>query len=129
MMDIDYFKECNDQYGHLSGDKCLVVVANVLKEVFSEKKAVVCRFGGDEFIILTQNLSRQELEDCLKKIGSHPALKKVRGVGVTLTISIGAVNCIPQKEDVETQFLYAADKLLYEVKQNGRNGYRYEERL
>lgn len=52
MMDADYFKKINDQYGHMEGDNALVCIAEVLREVGVEKEYFVARYGGDEFIVI-----------------------------------------------------------------------------
>lgn len=140
MIDLDFFKEVNDHFGHLTGDTCLKNVAKAIKASFG-KEAVVCRFGGDEFIVITLGFSDEQFEASLKRLVHHNSLKTVISRASTiadsgtkqpdtaLTLSIGAVNCVPTNGATDTDYIYTADNLLYLVKRDTRNAYRMATRL
>lgn len=119
--DLDNFKYVNDNYGHKVGDKILINVAEGLMKV-AEDKAVVGRFGGDEFIIIVPNTV--EYDDlwkfCQKVNFSVNALNidELRGAGLTMTV--GASRYPLDEQDCEKLFT-TADKALYRGKQKGRN--------
>lgn len=126
IIDIDYFKSINDTYGHLTGDECLKAVAKLLKKVFNNE-AQVCRYGGDEFVILTINYSDEELGKRLEKLVNNPGLKNM--IEKEITLSIGAVNCVPEADNTDTDYIFTADRLLYRVKNESRNAYKLENKL
>lgn len=126
IMDIDYFKEYNDVYGHLAGDECIVAVANVLKSV--ENKKVFCaRYGGDEFVIVYNNMTVEEIEEVVEKIQSAVRALNIRHEGSKcdsiVTVSQGIYIGVPEAENREWNFNSKADIALYEAKQQGRNKY------
>lgn len=120
MIDLDNFKDINDQFGHSAGDDVLVETADLLKKVFAEE--VVARFGGDEFIIFIHETSiddlRSRCELLLTEIGKIPCMK---GRELHLTMSIGVV-FVSDEPDMAT-LLEKADDALYKVKRNKRNNY------
>ena len=122
MIDVDHFKEINDTYGHKKGDELLVAVAKILLMVFRNTDRVG-RFGGDEFVILMQDVQDNTPYDRI--IGE--IRQRIRGVlrdsGVeNLTLSIGIALSHKDGRDYDEVFA-AADKALYEVKVQGRDGY------
>lgn len=121
MIDIDHFKEINDSYGHLFGDECLKSVAGAIRSAFGNE-TVICRYGGDEFVVLSLNLPDDVYLKSLDKLRKH---KKLKLGAVQITLSIGAVNCIPKVGNTDTDFIHHADKLLYHVKTETRNNYLY----
>lgn len=123
MIDLDFFKEINDRYGHIVGDEtlqCLVdkLIANL------RTSDVICRYGGEEFVIIMPDTSKAEahsiLDRVLHLIGQTPLdlPKSKRKIGIT--ISGGCVH-FPQNGANETELLKAADTALYTAKKNGRN--------
>lgn len=124
MIDIDFFKNFNDNYGHLEGDEVLKKVAKILENTFSEE--YVFRYGGEEFAIVSEKslkevlLSISILRDKLYK---ENIVHKFSAVSDRVTVSIG-IKCgkISSKEDVE-KIIIDADERLYKSKINGRNRY------
>lgn len=125
LVDVDYFKAYNDNYGHQMGDECLRSVARSLKDGLRRPGELVARYGGEEFVILLPYTEKSELF----KIGPwlceqvrnlklpHAASKVVEWV----TISVGLASCIPSTQINPALLLGAADKALYQAKANGRN--------
>lgn len=116
VLDIDYFKIINDRYGHPTGDKILVDVANRLRKILA--KGSLGRLGGDEFVVLlNQPLTDDEMKALLEQLK-----EEVRHIYVgdkAVTCSVGAV---PVTKGRTIEELYcSADRLLYEAKKNGKN--------
>ncbi len=121
MLDVDFFKECNDRYGHLTGDHVLKNVARILKTTLREID-LVGRYGGEEFSIL---LPDTELDEA--KIVSERLIQSVRNYDFKaydqkfkITISIG-VAVFPQDGDTLIRLTELADKALYAAKELGRD--------
>ncbi|MBI2451748.1 GGDEF domain-containing protein [Candidatus Pacearchaeota archaeon] len=117
IVDIDFFKKVNDTYGHLTGDKILKRVAQVLENKL-RKYDVVARFGGEEFFVMLPNTllnkAKQIAERLRRSMLSDNYLKKYK-----ITISLG-VSEYEQKDNFE-KFSKRADSALYDAKKNGRN--------
>lgn len=132
IIDIDHFKEINDRFGHLTGDVALRVVAKILRSAFPEPSKV-CRYGGDEFVIITAGMEMEDIHKALQKIAKNRKLKSAimqeTGQEQAITLSIGAVNCVPEVNSFDMDYLYTADKLLYDVKRESRNAYLLENKL
>lgn len=128
LIDIDYFKKVNDEYGHLIGDACLVRIANILSENTHRKTDILARYGGEEFVLVLTDMSQEEglkyAEQIRLKIEEteieeivHKQLSKNKG----LTVSIGGVDLIPPKNFLPDSIIRVADDALYEAKDSGRN--------
>jgi two-component system cell cycle response regulator len=116
MIDIDYFKNVNDTYGHVFGDYVLETVSNILVTNINDN-GYVGRFGGEEFIIILPQIGIDKAYDLGEKIRS--GLEKYKfDNDLKLTVSIGI-----KQFDNESfiQFVKNADDLLYKAKRNGRN--------
>ena len=117
MMDIDHFKQINDQYGHLAGDKVLVECSRLLKDNL-RKSDIICRWGGEEFLVLcfetTQEQADLLAQLLLEKIRHHP----FPDIG-TITVSAGVAQALAT-DSAET-LTQRADTMLYEAKHNGRD--------
>lgn len=123
MVDIDNFKEVNDNYGHLFGDQVLIKLAELFKDLFS-KSDILMRSGGDEFVILLKECELLEIEkraECLLK-----EVQKLyfEGVEYIMKCSIGICFLDRNEEDYTYDSLFRkADEALYHAKENGRNQY------
>lgn len=127
IIDIDYFKQINDGYGHSYGDECLKQVANVLLQ-FKSNECAVGRYGGDEFVILRYGMDASSIEEMARTIKADvEALgleAKDSRVSDILTLSQGVYWGIPDENDTIMTFMETADQALYEVKKNNRDGYK-----
>ncbi len=127
MLDIDYFKQYNDTYGHIEGDFALKSVAKVLKDTLQRPSDFVFRLGGEEFgVLLTQTdesnsakLARNICDAIRGRNIKHEGSK----VNQFLTISIGVVCCIADDALDEEMMITRADEMLYEAKETGRDRY------
>ena len=121
--DIDFFKKVNDNYGHEAGDEVLIHVARVLKEQLLAN-GFVCRWGGEEFLIVIESHTIEQAEHMLQSI-----LDTLRNQTITyqeqqirVTMSMGLVSV--KAEDEIDDILRCADQKLYEAKENGRDQIR-----
>ncbi|WP_144207336.1 diguanylate cyclase domain-containing protein [Shewanella donghaensis] len=118
-IDLDKFKAVNDQYGHHVGDSLLISVADALRSVI-RKSDTVSRFGGDEFVILLNNIDGA---DCATKVAENllSVLSKpiiINGISLTITASIG-MSVYPDDGDDAIALLLSADKKMYQAKNSG----------
>jgi len=123
MIDIDFFKNYNDTYGHLAGDQCLKKIAHTIKNIIKRPGDFIARFGGEEFAVLLYNTKEdgaiivaEEIRTGVEKLGI-----KNKAAGNLLTISLGVATLIPKKEMHPKDLISAADQALYKAKNNGRN--------
>lgn len=124
IIDIDYFKQYNDNLGHLEGDKCIVSVANALENL-NIKSHFTARYGGDEFMVV---LEKCLIDDAVKlaenikaEIAELNIPHKFSKVSDRVTLSIGAAAVIPNENMTIKDFIREADKALYIAKKSGRN--------
>ncbi len=122
MIDIDMFKRINDTYGHSIGDDVIIYLSNKLLEL-TRKSDIVCRYGGEEFVILLPETSIEGAVENAKKIRldiESSSLNLDNNTQLNFTISIGISRVIGNEENIEAT-LNRADMALYEAKNSGRN--------
>ena len=127
MLDIDYFKQYNDNYGHIEGDFALKSVAKVLTDTLKRPTDFVFRLGGEEFgVLLThtdETNSAKLARDICDAIRSREIKHENSLVNDYLTISIGVVCCVADSALNEDILISKADKMLYRAKDSGRDRY------
>ncbi len=123
MIDLDYFKKINDQYGHICGDRCLQLVAQLLTEEFPRETDTVARFGGEEFVIILPDTGQDSAERIATRLLRHfrATTMSCQQHSFSITCSIGIACALPHYESNPDALLMAADEALYEAKDNGRN--------
>ena len=125
LVDIDYFKQYNDHFGHIQGDDCLKRVAQVLSSAATRSRDFCARFGGEEFVIVLPETdaiaAKKVAERCHQLILKEQILHPKSGIGQILTISIGVDTLIPESDSGVMAFIKEVDKRLYLAKQKGRN--------
>ncbi|MDF2879877.1 MAG: cph2 1 [Clostridiaceae bacterium] len=125
IIDVDYFKEFNDTYGHLEGDKCLKTIATTLNKTVRKSSDIVTRFGGEEFAVIlpdTDESGAMHAAEKLKnKIEELKIINKNSKVNNYVTISMGINTIIPASQNGYESLIKNADKALYMSKKNGRN--------
>ena len=122
MLDLDHFKQVNDQYGHLTGDACLQHTAQRMQQRMRGNDLLV-RFGGEEFAVVlsdTDVAGALDLAEQLREdLASHPC--QHQGLSIALSLSIGVYALIPDANSNREQLLQHADQALYQAKAAGRN--------
>jgi diguanylate cyclase (GGDEF)-like protein len=130
IMDIDHFKKINDKHGHLVGDHVLKEIAAISRRSLRESD-VICRWGGEEFLLLLKNCSLEKATAIAETLRSTIAandfsrttdLTKGR---LSLTVSMGVAECKPQES--EDSVFERADVALYQAKESGRNSVYFSE--
>jgi diguanylate cyclase (GGDEF)-like protein/PAS domain S-box-containing protein len=125
MLDIDYFKQYNDHYGHLQGDSCLRQVASILSKTATRARDFLARFGGEEFVfILPETNAKSAMkiaERCRQMLAEAQIPHEESQVDQVLTASIGVSTIIPCHDDVMHAFIDTVDRRLYQAKQKGRD--------
>ena len=125
LLDIDFFKQFNDHYGHIQGDDCLRRVAEALEAAAVRPRDCVARFGGEEFVLVLPETdaesAKQIAERCRKLVGHLRIPHEQSKVAQLLTLSLGVGTIIPEAHDSPLAFIEAVDRLLYQAKQQGRD--------
>lgn len=134
LVDIDHFKAVNDSFGHSVGDKCIKLVAKVLKSIVNRSGDLLARYGGEEFVYVLPSTSESEALKVAEK--SRAAIEALvvedEGKRVSITASFGVASWVPRADDDYEIMVKTADDALYEAKQSGRNcvksqGYKEKE--
>ncbi|WP_375749083.1 GGDEF domain-containing protein [Vibrio sp. HN007] len=128
LLDVDFFKQYNDCYGHVKGDDCLIKVANILSRNLHRPADFVARYGGEEFVCVLPETDLQGASNVANNI-----LRTIRASNLThegsevgyVTVSIGVASSIVEKELSKDELLAQADELLYLAKSLGRNRVAY----
>lgn len=124
-IDVDYFKNYNDLYGHVAGDATLIKIGNTLRTALSRPTDMVVRYGGEEFIVLLAEAGKEEA-----LLNAHRLLKKVEALAIPhegsvvkncITVSIGVATLLPDHHSRHEDLVKMADEALYQAKSNGRN--------
>lgn len=122
ILDVDNFKQINDQYGHCQGDKALAHIGGLLKSKFRSDD-IVCRIGGDEFVAymdgtVNRKAAAKKAEDIFKALEECS-----QEMDFEITVSIGIAAC-PEHGSTYEELFNAADKAMYEGKKHGKNQFQ-----
>ena len=122
LMDIDFFKKVNDNFGHLVGDECLAGFATLLQSAIRGED-LAARYGGEEFVVVCRGIDRNGAALVAERVRERCEEKHFSKEEPELKVTISAgVASVPNPEIVDYQgLLAAADKALYEAKDGGRN--------
>lgn len=125
MMDIDYFKLYNDNYGHIKGDDCLKAVAKELSKSAKRTLDLSARYGGEEFVIILPETHKDGAEiiaeEIRKNIINLDIPHESSPISKNVTLSLGVTTMVPNNQHTISEFINDADKALYEAKSLGRN--------
>jgi diguanylate cyclase (GGDEF)-like protein len=121
MVDVDHFKHINDQYGHPGGDAILSELARVMQGNF-RKTDVICRYGGEEFLIILPGTKLLEAQIAAEKLRQAVQTRAFpfQEIVVPVTVSVGVAELCPHKDTAEG-LVARADAALYKAKEQGRN--------
>ena len=123
LIDIDFFKQYNDNYGHLKGDECLKEVALALKHTPRRSSDLVARYGGEEFALILAETDNAQFvaEKCRQAIRELAIPHHYSTCADVVTISVGVCTCYPAEDIHVYHLIDAADKALYQAKNTGRD--------
>jgi diguanylate cyclase (GGDEF)-like protein len=128
MMDVDYFKQFNDQHGHAAGDDCLVKLAHCLRKN-TRAEDIVSRYGGEEFLIVLTNADISSAKTAAEKLRKAIANIDSLEEGVHVSVTIGAASIVPASDcdqlPAAEDLIRNADSALYRGKEAGRNRVEY----
>lgn len=125
ILDIDYFKQYNDTYGHQAGDVCIQKVAAEISRLSKEHPGVyAARYGGDEFVIIYENYTDDEVAEMAERLRFRIRELALRnqgaGSGAVVSISQGIRNSVPVSGNKLWDYMYAADNALYDIKKTNK---------
>ncbi len=124
MVDIDYFKQFNDTYGHIAGDHCLQNLAKVILSFVQDRNACAVRYGGEEFFICLFDCDAEEAVSLAESLRTA-VQKDCLGAGTVpagcMSVSIGVGEVFYQKEKGLEELIHFSDRALYQAKEQGRN--------
>lgn len=125
MIDVDYFKDYNDHYGHQHGDQCLVQIAGALSSVLKRSCDLVARYGGEEFTAVlpeTNEDGAMQIAEAMRAEVEALNIEHARsGAADFVTISLGVSTLVPEHLSKTGNLIHAADRALYQAKRSGRN--------
>jgi diguanylate cyclase (GGDEF)-like protein/PAS domain S-box-containing protein len=125
LIDIDFFKQYNDRYGHVGGDDCLRRVAAALATGATRPRDVVARYGGEEFAVVLPETDAEGAEHvartCRAAVLAEQIPHETSGVAPVVSVSIGCGTMVPTVDDGAARFLDEVDRALYAAKQGGRD--------
>lgn len=129
LMDIDFFKKYNDQYGHVAGDVCLRRVAKAVEGVLNRASDCVARYGGEEFAMILPGSDMQGAMHIAEEVRCAVAELNIQHAGSDVaeyvSLSLGVVTISDDQKMSPLELIKAADASLYQAKENGRNRISY----
>ena len=125
MVDIDFFKEYNDTYGHVQGDKAIKSIGSKIQEISRRYEVRAYRYGGDEFLITDHKLNKQDLKKLGNEINEEIEKLKLENqkspLSEYITVSVGITRVKLEKSCNQNKLIKKVDNALYESKRIGRN--------
>ncbi|MGI6150521.1 MAG: diguanylate cyclase [Christensenellales bacterium] len=129
LVDIDFFKEFNDSYGHMAGDTCLVQIGEVLNHSLNRSTDMVARYGGDEFVVLLPETEKEEAMRTAEMLRQKVEALRIPHASSTVsdyvTVTIGVTSLVPNQDLGHADLFGFTDKALYEAKSEGKNQVKF----
>lgn len=130
ILDVDYFKEYNDTYGHQAGDVCLNAIAGALRRLVKKEGVFCARYGGDEFVIVVEDASKKKILDLASSLNedimASKILNKNSKISDYITVSQGYCYDVPKETSKIWDYLAEADRALYTMKKERLNNINFE---
>ncbi len=120
IVDIDDFKQINDKYGHIAGDKILIFLANIIRKTLRDGDKIF-RYGGEEFVIILNRLDIHSCKIIIQRLLNIVSENKLIYKNESLSVTMSAGTTILVKGDTPDSLIARADKALYRAKKNGKN--------
>jgi diguanylate cyclase (GGDEF)-like protein len=128
IFDLDYFKEYNDQFGHAAGDEVLKLQAQFLHDNFTHPDELICRFGGDEFVVISASSTQQAIQSKAQQVldqwSEHKLPLMIEQQQQFLSCSIGIYSRIPTTQHTLHDYFIEADKALYQAKNTNKGSFK-----
>ena len=125
LCDVDFFKNYNDHYGHVAGDKCLQAIGHILLHTFKRAGDLPARYGGEEFAVILPDTSSSNAgllaEKLRQQMMAHALPHAFSTAAAVVTLSFGVIEAQPSRERDAEWYINEADKALYRAKEKGRN--------
>jgi len=125
MIDVDFFKNYNDHYGHLAGDACLQAIARAASSKMVRAIDLLARYGGEEFVVMLPNTDMDGAQKVALSICESVSRLQIphaaSSVADHVTVSVGVASILPDRQSTADKAVAAADQALYAAKQQGRN--------
>ncbi len=125
LIDLDFFKNYNDTYGHQAGDDCLIVMGSVLRAHSQRSGDLAARYGGEEFAMILPATSGEDAREIgwrvVRDIAAYRIPHRASAAADVVTASVGVACIVPTPLHAPRDLLMAADSALYAAKRNGRN--------
>lgn len=125
ILDLDFFKDYNDHYGHQAGDDCLKQVASAFKSALKRSSDLAARYGGEEFVAVLPDVDASGASALAKEICKIVESLEMRheksSISKYVTVSIGVATVVPRKDTSSSEIISIADQALYCAKREGRN--------
>ena len=129
MVDVDFFKNYNDEYGHPAGDKVLIAVVQAMKEQLLRATDKLFRYGGEEFVVILPDCAQHKALAIAEQLRAAVMALQLRhcqsATAAQVTISLGVSTLEPDQNCSAHVLLDASDRALYQAKKLGRNGVQY----
>lgn len=129
IIDVDFFKDYNDYYGHPKGDECLRKIAEVICSTFNRSSDVVVRYGGEEFYVILPQTSEEGArvlaQEPVENVKASRMEHETSSIAAYVTISVGATSMTPDGKLTVEDLFATADRALYDAKSGGRDMYCY----
>jgi len=122
MMDLDYFKDYNDRFGHVAGDIVLRKLSEILIKIFKKPGNIICRYGGEEFALMLPDCPMDEARQLAEEFRQEVENTEIvlRREKTRITVSIGLAS-FPSDAQIKEELIQKADQALYQAKKKGRN--------
>lgn len=125
VIDIDFFKNFNDEYGHIKGDKALYKIGQAIQNSICTSNSLAARYGGEEFVVILPGMDREEAYNISDLIRCNVECLGIKHefshISNVLTVSLGVMTARPKNFDSLENFIDETDKLLYDAKSKGKN--------